>query len=184
MSSASASLGWVYPSKILLATFFTSLASCQQGTNIEFILQNINPLDLLPHLQREDLLPDNDIDYIYDPKNSEKDKIVRILRTAPMQSSNAFEKFVECFEVDSAHKGHTYLARRLKEAIEMKRLYPFSKLAIRVHRIAILAHLYLLRPVARILQKEGLLKSLTTPLLLNQYVWICIDVFQSAENIL
>lgn len=90
-------------------------------------VQNIVPIDLLPHLQRLNLLADDDIDYVYNPQNSEKDKIKRILRTAPGKDGDAFERFVECFEADSHHKHHAYLARRLREAIEKKRHYPFSE---------------------------------------------------------
>lgn len=85
-------------------------------------------MDLLPYLIRRNLLGDTDIDFIYDPKNSEKDKAKRILRTAPSKDGgNGFERFVQCFEADSSHEGHVYLARRLRETIEKKRLYPFSK---------------------------------------------------------
>ena len=94
-------------------------------------MQNICPIDLLPHLKRQNLLSDSDIDYIYNPKNQERDKIKRILFTAPGKDSGAFDRFVECFEADSNHTSHVYLARRLREAIERKRLYPFSKSLIK-----------------------------------------------------
>ena len=87
----------------------------------------MKPLDLLPHLKQLDLLEDEEIDFVYDPKNSEKDKIKKILLTAPSKNGNAFDLFVECFEADSDHQPHIYLGKRLREAIEKKRLYPFSK---------------------------------------------------------
>lgn len=84
-------------------------------------------MDLLPHLQRHDLLSDDEIDYIYDPSHSDRDKIKKILLTAPTKNADAFDSFAECLEADSSHKPHVYLAKRLREAIEKKRLYPFSK---------------------------------------------------------
>ena len=85
-------------------------------------------MDLLPHLKQYNLLGDEDIDYIYNPNNTERDKIKRILHTVPFRdTSDAFEKFVKCFEADGDHEAHTYLARRLREAMEMKRQAPFSK---------------------------------------------------------
>ena len=90
-------------------------------------MQNICPIDLLPHLKRHNLLSDNDIDYIYNPQNLEKDKVKRILLTAPSKDSEAFDRFVACFETDSSHSKHMNLARRLRDAIERKKLYPFSK---------------------------------------------------------
>lgn len=90
-------------------------------------LQSVSPLDLLPHLKRFNLLSDDEIDYIYDPKNSVKDKVKKILLNAPSKNGNSFDVFVECFEADSSHQGHMYLAKRLRDAIERKRLYPFSK---------------------------------------------------------
>lgn len=92
--------------------------------------QNIRPLDLLPHLIRANLLKDSDIDFIYDPKYQEREKIKRILRTAPCRDSGAFERFVDSFEADRSHAAHMYLARKLRETIEKKRLYPFSKLMV------------------------------------------------------
>lgn len=83
-------------------------------------------MDLLPHLQRFNLLSDDEIDYIYNPKHSEKDKVKKILRSAPSKHGDAFDLFVECFEADKEHQAHLYLAKRLREAVEKKRLYPFS----------------------------------------------------------
>ena len=87
-------------------------------------------MDLLPHLQRHNLLSDDEIDYIYDPSHSERDKIKKILLTAPSKNADAFDSFAECLEADGSHKAHVYLAKRLREAIEKKRLYPFSKLQL------------------------------------------------------
>lgn len=83
-------------------------------------------MDLLPHLVRLKLLIDEDIDYLYNPKNREQDKIKRII-SASTQDANALERFADCLEADSNHKAHTHLAKRLREAMERKRLYPFSK---------------------------------------------------------
>ena len=91
------------------------------------LLQSIKPLDLLPHLKRFNLLSDDEIDYIYNPRNSEKDKVKKILRMAPSKNGDAFDMFVQCFEEDNNHQEHLYLARRLRDAIEKKRLYPFSE---------------------------------------------------------
>jgi len=85
-------------------------------------------MDLLPHLKSRSLLLDDDIDFLYDPSHTHKDKVRRIVLSVPNKDMDAMETFVECLEMDTAHQGHTYLAKRFREALEKKRLYPFSRL--------------------------------------------------------
>ncbi len=84
-------------------------------------------MDLIPHLQRFDLLNDSDIDFVYNPSNSTKDKIKRIILEAPTHDGNSFERFVDCLECDGNHSSHVYLTKRFREAMEKKKMYPFSE---------------------------------------------------------
>ena len=83
-------------------------------------------MDLLPYLKSCSLLSDDDIDYLYDPNHTHKDKVRHIVLSVPNKDMDAMETFVECLEMDVGHEGHTYLAKRFREALEKKRLYPFS----------------------------------------------------------
>lgn len=78
-------------------------------------------------MKKFELLSDDDIDFIYNPNNSKKDKIKCIVLHAPSRDVDAMDKFVMCLETDIGHLPHVYLAKKFREAIDKKRLYPFSK---------------------------------------------------------
>ncbi len=94
----------------------------------------MSPMNLLPYLKSRSLLSDDDVDFLYNPSHTNKEKVKRIVQGVPNRDMDAMEAFVDCLEMDSTDQGHVYLAKRFKEAIEKKRLYPFSKLLLSKRR--------------------------------------------------
>ena len=102
-------------------------------------MQHIDSIKLFPYLQRNSLLSDDDMEYICNPRRTENERRRRIIISAPCRDPDAFDRFVDCLSVERSHPGHTFLAKRMKEAIKKKRENPFSMTFLILLR---LAHLY------------------------------------------
>ena len=94
------------------------------------LLQHIDSIKLFPYLQRNNLLSDDDVDYISNPRRTENERKRRIIISAPCSDPDAFDRFIDCLSVERSHSGHAYLAKRMREAIKKKRENPFSKMRV------------------------------------------------------
>ena len=92
-----------------------------------FSMQHIDSIKLFPYLQHNSLLSDDDMEYICNPRRTENERRRRIIISAPCRDPDAFDRFVDCLSVEHSHPGHTFLAKRMKEAIKKKRENPFSE---------------------------------------------------------
>ncbi len=97
------------------------------------LMQYMNPQALLPYLQRNSLVSEEDIDYICNPLRTDLERRQRIITRSPYRDPEAFDRFVLCLAEEPEHTGHKYLTRRLREAIQRKRQSPFSKCLGKVH---------------------------------------------------
>ena len=91
-----------------------------------FSMQHIDSIKLFPYLQHNSLLSDDDMEYICNPRRTENERRRRIIISAPCHDPDAFDRFIDCLSVERSHPGHTFLAKRMKEAIKKKRENPFS----------------------------------------------------------
>lgn len=87
----------------------------------------MDPLTLYPYLQSHGLITHEDVDYIINPHRTDRERRSRVLITAPYKEPNAFERFLQSLSEEPDHAGHKYLARRLREALEKKRMNPYSE---------------------------------------------------------
>ena len=94
---------------------------------ISYSMQHIDSIKLFPYLQRNSLLSDDDMEYICNPRRTENERRRRIIISAPCRDPDAFDRFVDCLSVERSHPGHTFLSKRMREAIKKKRENPFSK---------------------------------------------------------
>lgn len=90
-------------------------------------MQHIDSIKLFPYLQHNSLLSDDDMEYICNPRRTENERRRRIIISAPCRDPDAFDRFVDCLSVEHSHPGHTFLAKRMREAIKKKRENPFSE---------------------------------------------------------
>ena len=92
-------------------------------------------------------------DYVSSPKQSDEEKKERILCALAVQDADVVERLTECLAKDSVYSNHRYMARKLREAIDMKRKHPdgkmtFSTYGIYVEGVCILnIHLCTIPPV-------------------------------------
>lgn len=93
-------------------------------------MQHIDSIKLFPYLQHNSLLSDDDMEYICNPRRTENERRRRIIISAPCRDPDAFDRFVDCLSVEHSHPGHTFLAKRMREAIKKKRENPFSETLI------------------------------------------------------
>jgi hypothetical protein len=84
----------------------------------------LNPTLVLPHLMNHSLLTEEDADYISSPKQSDEEKKERILCALAVQDADVVERLVECLARDSVYSNHRYIARKLRDAMDMKRKHP------------------------------------------------------------
>ena len=95
-----------------------------------FSMQHIDSIKLFPYLQHNSLLSDDDMEYICNPRRTENERRRRIIISAPCQDPDAFDRFIDCLSVEHSHPGHTFLAKRMREAIKKKRENPFSEILL------------------------------------------------------
>ena len=82
------------------------------------LMQYINIRSLLPHLQANCLVTDEDVSYLTNSHKTEQDRIEYLLSKIPRNGPSTFDRFVECLRGERGHSGHQYLAKQLRAANE------------------------------------------------------------------
>ena len=76
-------------------------------------MRSLNVNSLLPHLQCEDLLTSEELDFLVSIHKTNFDKKQFLLSILPSKGENAYKRFVRCLSQDTEHSGHADLVKML-----------------------------------------------------------------------